>query len=246
MVTLVIGDIHNHCQNIEHIIDSIPHDNVIFMGDYFDNWGDSPSAVEETAKWLKSSLEKPNRIHLIGNHDYHHMSHMTREYLGQCGHTDEKEKAINKILKREDWDKLKFFHVEQGWWFSHAGVTTQWFSDPIKGLTEEVVHARIEKELASGLLPLSLCAVDHKRGGRNKTGGLLWNDWSNMEVIEGVKQIVGHTPSERVRFKRDANAVCVDCMPYAFITIVDGNVNVHHRASTRVELSGYTGRGTPL
>lgn len=249
MKTLVIGDIHNHWQNIENLIENTPHDKVILLGDYFDDFHDSPAAVAATAKWLKRSLDKPNRIHLVGNHDYHYMPHMVREYLGQCGHTDDKEKAINKIIKREDWDKLKFFHVEQDWWFSHAGVTTNWFQNPFKGVTEEVVNARIKKELASGLLPLCLCAVDHKRGGKNERGGLLWNDWRNMQKIEGVKQIVGHTPAERVRFNKDANAVCVDCMPYEFITVTDGEVEVHKiksRSSREPLLGGYSGRGTPV
>jgi hypothetical protein len=227
MKILVIGDIHNQWESAEKLIHAVEHDKVILTGDYFDNFYDTSEIVKNTAIWLKESLTKTNRVHLVGNHDYHYMPHVVNSYTSICGHTPDKDEAINQILSVDDWNNLKYFHVDQGWWFSHAGITKTWFEDPFKGFTEESIQSKIDQALSSGLDPICLTAVDHARGGRCAKGGMLWNDWDNTDVIEGVKQIVGHTPGRKVRYNAEANSYCVDAMPYEYITITDGTVKVH-------------------
>lgn len=227
MNTLFIGDLHLNIEKAELIIDTVPHDRVVFMGDYFDDFFDQPEDNVRVAKWLKRSLSIPNRIHLMGNHDYHYMPGAAPFYTTGCGYSFDKYEAINDVLSLDDWSKLKYFHNEQGWWCSHAGVHSAWFGKPYEELTEQSVIDIIEKELKTGLPSLPLSAISHHRGGEWKVGGLLWNDWSAMEGIPNVKQIVGHTPGFRVRFNDEINAYCVDSMPREYIIVADGNVTIH-------------------
>jgi len=69
MKIMIIPDIHTKFGIAETIIERENPDNVVFLGDYFDSFDDSLEVTEQTALWLKDSLEKKNRIHLLGNHD---------------------------------------------------------------------------------------------------------------------------------------------------------------------------------
>lgn len=66
MKTLIVGDLH-HAPNLDEVEQPIAReraDTVVFLGDYFDQWDDSPADAERTAVWLKHSLAQPCRVHL--------------------------------------------------------------------------------------------------------------------------------------------------------------------------------------
>ena len=95
---LVIGDVHQSHQTAEQFINNWKGP-VIFLGDYFDQFHDSPQDAMETAKWLKQSLQQPNRIHLMGNHDFHYMLPVGSGTFCS-GYTKDKHEAIDQILTR--------------------------------------------------------------------------------------------------------------------------------------------------
>src|SRR5690606_22035145 len=72
MTTLVLPDVHNHFAEAEAQIARHPADRIVFLGDYFDSFDDTPAMAAATAEWLKDSLAKPDRLHLWGNHDLWH------------------------------------------------------------------------------------------------------------------------------------------------------------------------------
>lgn len=201
---IVIGDVHQHHQRAEELISSWEGP-VIFLGDYFDQFSDTPDDAIATARWLKDSLCNPKRIHLTGNHDIHYM--LPIESNMYCsGYTPEKHKAISSVLTNEDWRKLNFFHAENNCWFSHAGITYHWFSHPVLGLTEDTVKGivaqgieDIRNRIYNGNGLRAINAADHYRGGWFRKGGLLWNDWRNSDFIPGITQVVGHTPRDKVK-----------------------------------------------
>lgn len=213
---LVIGDIHNRIALAENYISRFPDTPVIFLGDYFDDFGDGPLQAEDTAKWLKESLSKPNRIHLIGNHD---LPYMINGGVNCPGWTPEKNEVVNSILTPEDWDKFKFFHWEKNYYFSHAGITQQWFGRPLDGTFDpEHVQKVIDQawnNLKGGIHCEPIWAADKWRGGRHNVGGLLWCDWRGLDHVYGVNQIVGHTPGNRILMSTDEDLnsrhINVDC-----------------------------------
>jgi hypothetical protein len=218
MNALVIGDIHNNISPLDSFLKKWKG-RVIFVGDYFDDFGDDPYYAMFTADWLKQNLDNPNYTFLIGNHDFHYM---TLPYLFYCsGYNEHKHEAIDKILTPDDWKKMKFFHAEENYWFSHAGVTSKWFGHPVRGLDSDTVQNIVEKCLPfirtgpfDSIAPL--WAADRARGGYHSKGGLLWNDWRNREFIPNVTQIVGHTPQEDIVFDRrdDINSACINVDAY--------------------------------
>lgn len=201
---LVIGDIHqNHLKAELYAQDW--KGPIIFLGDYFDQFYDNPNDARATAEWLKDSLSQPNRIHLMGNHDFHYMLPVGCGTFCS-GYSPEKHKAIKEVLSSEDWDRIKYFHAENDCWFSHAGVSYKWFRHPVLGINQKVVESIITRaredikgRIYDSPYVAALWAADHYRGGRYDKGGLLWCDWRILDFFENIVQVVGHTPRDNIK-----------------------------------------------
>ena len=202
MKLLVIGDIHTHYEKVERIISKYQKTHkFIFMGDYFDQFGDTPELNASTAYWLKKQMEeRPDWVYLKGNHDE---IYDPRTSCMCSGFSSQKKTAINEVLTIEDWNKLKYFHKENGFWFSHAGITKYWFAHPMKdGITEENAQRIIDSAITSqrvGEDSNAIWASSLARGVRHQVGGILWQDWRDLELIPNFKQVVGHTPLKRIQ-----------------------------------------------
>lgn len=133
MTYLVIPDIHNRVEEAEHLVRTLGKsvNHVVFLGDYFDNYGDTPDDARKTAQWLKYSLQQDNRTHLMGNHDIPY----SKSYRTcPCpGYTRDKALATygdGSLLTCDDWDKLAIFKLipsgrpdVRPMLLSHAGFT---------------------------------------------------------------------------------------------------------------------------
>lgn len=234
MKCLIVGDIHQKIDLVEKHIANWT-DQIIFLGDYFDDFRDTPEQAKEMALWLKVSLKHKNRIHLMGNHDYYYRVPMGES--GICsGFTVEKYEAINSILDFSDWDLIKYFHHEKHesltYWFSHAGISTHWFRHPVLGVSTEIVLKKVKEaeEAIKGknyysnqALPIN--AVDWYRGGKFPRGGLLWNHWKTAELFEGVVQVIGHTtvPKIKIKTRQESKTFNIDTHLMETLIIDNGN-----------------------
>lgn len=230
MKSIVVGDIHNHVEDVEEILSNYPGHRKIFVGDYFDNFSDTRIDAIRTAEWLKYSLNQPNRVHLLGNHDISYHPSNKKSYICS-GYSHEKRDAINKILTPYEWDEIKLLHVEDNWHISHAGITKHWWCHPVTGYSDLIDRVNdVQKHLFDIYQP-AVWEADFKRGGGNKVGGLLWCDWDNLNVINGINQIVGHTPTYKTLTKKyptynDNVNVCIDCFPQSILEINGNNYTI--------------------
>jgi len=242
---LCIGDIHNRWVAAEAIASKYDDTHtIVFVGDYFDNFHDTAIDADQTARWLKESLSKPNRIHLMGNHDinYDYKNVRASGQIYHCsGYSPAKDDAINRILTNEDWDKIKIAHFENGFWFSHAGFHPFWFASPPYGMDNEIINIKLKKILnaiESREYSNELCAAGKCRGGINRVGGLLWRDhyqepytgsyWNDQS---GIKQVYGHTPMRKgidVEETRNKGlCIDIDCGLQQVLEILeDGRYNI--------------------
>jgi len=205
---IVVGDVHNHFVQAQMIIDKyVDTHKIVMVGDYFDDFGDSAVEADQTARWLKSILDHPNIVALMGNHDinYSYLNYRkdnkgNLQNLYHCsGYTLQKDDAINRIMTNEDWDKIKMYHYENGWFFTHAGISSHWFEHPVLGTTPEVIIKKIDEAVEmykNREYTDILGAAGRCRGGTHKTGGILWHDhYRESNTIPGIKQVYGHTPN---------------------------------------------------
>jgi hypothetical protein len=205
--TLVVSDIHNKISVAQRVIDSVPHDKCILLGDYFDSCGDTPYEAKKTAIWLKECvLHNPKIVALMGNHCTSYVFNNNAHFVCS-GYSPDKDTAINSVLNEEDKSKFGVYHIDQGYVLSHAGLTNalwkefsskfteqgidetkiQFFDRVMKVVTNEAVEA------AKSNNDTMLFAAGWDRGGRQKNGGMTWVDWETLSPIKGINQIVGHS-----------------------------------------------------
>lgn len=198
--TLIIPDIHNRFYEAEGIIMKESPDKIVFLGDYFDDFGDTMECALQTAVWLKQSMEIPNRIHLLGNHDLSYM-----DYTHRCaGWNESKQYVINK--SGVDLTRLKLYTYVGDWLCTHAGLSNE-FYDAYNhlGLNPYNFLQRYEND---SKLRHRLYQVSPFRGGRDGIAGILWCDYEEFEDIPNVKQIFGHTHDVKPRVTY--NHICLD------------------------------------
>jgi hypothetical protein len=218
MKLLVVGDVHTRYEKVERIISKYKKTHkFVFVGDYFDQFGDTPESNASTAHWLKTTMnEHPDWVFLRGNHDE---MYDPRVNVMCSGFSSAKKTAINEVLTIEDWDKLKYFHFENKCWFSHAGITKYWFGQPMnERITPERVQSVIDDAVIkqrSTYTENAIWASSSRRGGNSVVGSILWQDWRDLELIPDFKQVVGHTPIPNIQAITDnlinSTIINVDC-----------------------------------
>ena len=191
MISLVIPDVHHRWNIVEKIENRHPDvDEVIFLGDYHDDWNDNPLESARTAVKIQQRLENPKNIMLVGNHD---MPYWNSSDFYQCpGWTKHKHAAAKEVMNSKDWQKCRFFHQSQGWLFSHAGFD-QRHAHPVL----EKNFQKIETDLYSAMksnIGHRLLSRGKDRGGDERVGGINWIDVRYITPAAGFKQVVGHTP----------------------------------------------------
>jgi Calcineurin-like phosphoesterase len=201
---LLIADIHDHWKIAQQIVDTVEHDLVVFLGDYFDSFWGGLDDARATATWLKQSVHNPKHVHLVGNHDLAYLHPCRWTYCS--GNAGDKHKVIYEVLANEDWAKLKPFHyVETGNWLcSHAGIARHLFERP-DGLTLDGIDQKCKDGLASLAFGQHshAFAAGYERGGGQPYGGIVWQSFETLTPIKEFRQICAHTPSwpePQVRF----------------------------------------------
>jgi hypothetical protein len=200
-ITLIIPDIHHKVDEAEKIIKHVGADEIIFLGDYFDDFNDDAEMVNHTCDLLEASVEQPNRIHLFGNHDIHY-AYTNREFVCS-GYEQWKYFIIHDHLNRKTWDKLKFYHfLDETFLLSHAGLHKSHVPANIIKLSENrkkfysEIENHLNTEIIKGFRNESwIFHAGHSRGGNQAIGGITWCDYDKeFYPVKGLNQILGHTP----------------------------------------------------
>lgn len=232
--TLVISDIHNRTRWIEHGLAELKkkyeYDEVVFLGDYFDSRHDNQWNAMTTAQWLKNSLTHTDRVHLMGNHDMPYRF-PTNDAVHCPGFNPNKCRAINGIMTPEDWKKILPAYVSNGWLFSHAGFSPDLCTHPVNGplSAEQLVESAVKGlEMLRANFPHPLFLAG-SRMAEPVMGGITWMDWNDeAEAYPGVKQLVGHTPSNCVRTIQtpEGEIHCMDTGNQLVCLITDGVLEI--------------------
>ena len=200
---LVIPDCHLKIDVIEtglKLAEKVWADNIILLGDYFDDWYAIPIDYYDMMDYLKILLRtRPNIITLLGNHEL--------SYLGfPCsGHNKKVESYIKKNLEND----MRFYPAAEidGVLYSHAGVCTKWIREN-KLLTENEIRYRLTKIAGAKFLEKGICnqpnllhlmKVGGIRGGHSSPS-CVWADAKELiaDAIPKVVQVVGHTPMKHI------------------------------------------------
>jgi len=200
--TVIIPDLHLHWQTADKIIAHEAPDKIVFLGDYFDNFGDNAIMNQVMAEWVKNSIDQPNRIHIMGNHD---TNYAFRHRSYKCsGYTSAKEETINLILKQNDWLKMPLYTQVGTWLCSHSGVHHHMYDhygngQDFNSWLKNTCEFALENAFANKPC-VSILQAGRSRGGIETVGGINWCDADEFSGIPGVNQIFGHTPQKKPRW----------------------------------------------
>ena len=221
LVGMIIPDVHEQIEKVKKLLEKYPDLWVVFLGDWFDsfaNHGLPTYNTFETCRWLRENILNPLYTFLWGNHDLHYAFPINA--MCCSGWNGQKLSIIRNHLgdTKEGWKKFKLFHWigepanndERGnvenkeYLCTHAGLHP-YLLNPVLGFGKKCL-AEMEEEALYKLryeqqvVPLLLCG--RGRGGPGRVGGVVWLDWDQeFTPIEGLNQIVGHTPGDAVRTK---------------------------------------------
>ena len=222
MKTLVIPDIHLAIAKVDAVLAfETPYDRVIYLGDIFDEFGDTGQQARDAAIWYKAQLADPKTVACIGNHDAsYRYSPQHRVYCS--GWTQAKDTVVNSILAPDDWAKLKLYHIQDGILFTHAGLSNEYlnrYAPRFKNRTLAGLKGWLDRqdkrlhkwgpccledpaEATGGPLPKGgrrplgpwILGAGAARGGSQEVGGVAWCDMDEFAPIRGIRQVFGHTP----------------------------------------------------
>lgn len=198
---LIIPDVHQKIHKVKNILNKADYDEVISLGDWFDDFGDTADQAEATAEYL---LELQNTlgdrfIWLLGNHDIPYVFPESTDLYWCSGVTEEKIEKVHEVFREKlDTQRLRLFHIIETKGrvpivLSHAGVHPKQFHNrvTIKSMRDAEQFALLEASLGRNNL---LLQAGRCRGGREPIGGVTWLDWYyEFEPIKKINQIVGHT-----------------------------------------------------
>jgi hypothetical protein len=224
MKILAIGDIHGR-DVWKKIIQGQEFDKVIFIGDYFDSF-DIPYPQQfinfaEILEFKKANIDKV--VLLIGNHDYHYIVEDQRYSGYQSQHADEIHFALKSSLEK---GLMQICTVDDGFLFSHAGVTKTWAKNAYIDLNR--LEGSINKCFI--LTPQLFKFMDYQgadNSGDNIYQSPIWVRPLSLEAdkIDEYKQVVGHTQVRNIVGTKDF--FFIDALDSSqWLEIKDGNVYV--------------------
>ena len=205
---LIIPDIHEKIDVTDEIIARYPDCRFrYFLGDFWDSfeWEFQPDHWRRVAHWLvKISDDSRNKL-LAGNHDIQYYNngmeyYLCSGYIGAKHQMISQEMPAHWLTRNCHW-VYPVMHGDRLTLLSHAGV------NPLHvryGATVDLdyvmkLNAEITNNFIMGVND-SLLQAGRGRGGRGM-GGITWQDWDReYSPLEGIRQIVGHTPHAEPRW----------------------------------------------
>jgi predicted MPP superfamily phosphohydrolase len=130
MRVLAIGDIHTKLWIVDKVRQlTDDYDQIVFVGDYADDWNASPLESINTWKELRSLSHSEPKVKLVtGNHDYIYV-HKTP--TKQSGYNQLTQFLLDTNKGLKEWlQKLPLTLKIDGVTYSHAGITDTWVGDP--------------------------------------------------------------------------------------------------------------------
>lgn len=205
MKTLILGDTHGRDNWKSHIEQETP-DKLIFVGDYFDAKSNIPYYQEQQNFQDIIELKKSRPedvVLLLGNHDLHYM--LPEQYSGyQWHHAPDIEELLENNIEFLQWA-----YEQDGFLFTHAGVTKTWCEnnkiDPQEDLVEQI----------NNLTPWNFRFVGDSFYGDDIMASPVWvrPESLSQDKVDGFRHVVGHTRQQNIDLHHPA-AVLIDAIEH--------------------------------
>lgn len=203
MKTLIIPDVHQKIDRVKNILNLVEFDQIVSLGDWFDDFGDTPKDATNTAEYILELYDNyvDKFVWCLGNHDVGYIFPQVSYKYSCSGMTLEKFNKIQEVFKnRLNLDKLELCYItkthDNPLIISHAGIAKEVFLDSNNKITTEGILTACRKALHDCVIGVGnkVLVAGRSRGGPNRHGGITWLDWyCDFKPIKGFSQILGHT-----------------------------------------------------
>jgi hypothetical protein len=260
LVGVIVPDVHEQYEKLLKILAKYPGLWMVFLGDWFDSFANHGAPTTNTfaiCKWLQENIVNPLYTFLWGNHDLHYAFPIND--LCCSGWNRNKLAIIRNHIgdTMEGWKRFKLFHwigeaaneEEKGnliqsneYLLSHAGLHP-YLLHPVYGFGKQYLQERAEEALYKAryektVTPMLAIGPGRYTGARVRCGGVVWLDWNTeFTPVEGLNQIVGHTPADNVRTKMLRNKAgvivsanyCLDThLNHVILVFDDGTLQIEN------------------
>lgn len=220
MKIIAIGDTHGH-DNWKKIVQQ-DFDKVIFIGDYFDSF-DIPfeqqmQNFKEIIAFKEANVGQV--VLLIGNHDYHYIMANTHYSGYQSVHETEIRDALTDAI---DTGKMQMASYDEGWLFTHAGVTETWAKNAYIDLKN--IEGSLNKTFMYAAPLFKFMEYQNAdSSGNNTYQSPIWVRPKSLteDAVKGFKQVVGHTRMKKMSVTDDF--IFIDTLDHSgeYLVIQDG------------------------
>jgi hypothetical protein len=202
---LVCGDLHGKIEIARDLLQE-KGPRIIFIGDYLDSFDRTIEDQQELLEMVLDAVEiNENVSALMGNHELSYLEpdkYKASGYKWVLANNLETAGLLSKIKTN-----LDLWIEEDGFLFSHAGMSLDWIPEFKRENPREYLEGASLKEIYR---------IGHSRGGFYPCGGLLWCDYNDeFKPVPGIKQVFGHTAytqtTSGIRTYDDEN-YCIDCL----------------------------------
>ena len=229
MKTVVLGDIHG--RKIWKDIADKEHDadRFVFVGDYFDSFNipgiEQLGNFEDIIRFKKESGK--DVVLLIGNHDLQYFPEVSN---AKCSGFQPKMYTAFSHAINENRDHLQMCYEQDGFLFSHAGISTKWLKKTFKRdwnvnnvveRVNELFKTKPNRFVFLGWDPYG-DDVDQTPVWIRPRSLKIANN--NTNLYRKYIQVVGHTHRSTVDFSGRTYFVDTFDTSTDYLTIVDGKV----------------------
>jgi len=232
---LIISDIHNQVGKLSKIIRHEAADINIVLGDWFDSYYyNRDEDYKITADYLMRYLSHPNNHTLFGNHDLHYLFYNPHAMCS--GYEHRKYNAISETLGENRLNiskKFDWFAWVDGYLCTHSGLHSNFIDPTAKDNSDINIFLIKERERANVKL---ISGDEHwfysaglARGGPYPKGGIVWLDFDReFAPVQGLNQIVGHTPRKDSKIAKYAKTenYCIDTSLNQWLTITNQKIEI--------------------
>lgn len=221
MRIIVLGDTHGRIKWKEIVAKEANADKIIFIGDYFDSHSQGVSGNKQIVNFkeiVQFKIDNPQQVVLLtGNHDFHYIRGIGETYSGyQAGYALEIGELVEKTIK--DGHMQMCYH-QDGYLFSHAGLTKTWCGLMLGNDNPEVNDVLVQT-INDYLVyqPKVFVFNSGENGsftGDDVTQGPIWvRPYSlSQDKVDGVICVVGHTPTrEGISIVEEHGIILTDCL----------------------------------
>jgi len=219
MNVLIIPDVHGRTFWKE-AVENTDAQKIIFLGDYVDPYYyqegiTDRQAIDVLVQIIDLKRSRPEDVVLLlGNHDMQYVSDIYLEEACSNRYCYELSQTLEDLFRNNH----DFFQIaeeikisKKNFLFTHAGVTQTWAKEN-EDLLPELTAENLNRLLQSDEGIRALAQVGRIRGGRYKSGSVVWADVDEMmesEPFPNCFQIFGHTQMKEPIV--NSHFACLDC-----------------------------------